>query len=322
MYSKEKLKVARLSIISNTVLTLGKLGIGLSMASVSVISEAIHSGLDLIAAIIAFFSVRESNKPADEYHRYGHGKFENLAAILEAILILLAAAWIVSEAIPKLRGATEVRSLGLGAIIMGISALVNLIISSRLFAVAKKTDSPALAADAWHLRTDVFTSLGVLGGIVAIKITGLYIIDPIIAIGVTLLILKAAIDLLRHSIGAMLDARLPDSEERAIVEVLDSHAGSYVAYRNLRTRMAGPQRHIDFKLVVPKGQQVVSVHFICDCIEQDLCKQFHDVEVMIHAEPCAPEEGDCETCQVTVKCCQGSQEQLSLTEGVEGRGEE
>src|SRR5690554_61072 len=192
------------------------------MNSINVISEGIHSGLDLMAALIAYAAVRESNKPADDKHRYGHGKFENLAAIIEALLILVAAGFIIKEAVPKLYHTGEVTSLGLGIIVMGISALVNIYVSSRLMLVAKETDSPALAADAWHLRTDVYTSLGVLAGIAAIKLTGFYIIDPIIAIGVSLLIIKAAYDLLRDSLGSILDVRLPDQEEKIIREVLQS----------------------------------------------------------------------------------------------------
>lgn len=303
----EKVKVARLSVMSNTILTISKLGIGFTMNSVSVISEGIHSGLDLIASIVALFSVRESNKPADDQHRYGHGKFENLAAIIEAVLILLAAALIIKEAYPKLFGATEVKSLGLGALVMGVSALVNIVISSRLMRVAKETDSPALAADAWHLRTDVLTSLGVLAGIGIIKLTGWYIVDPIIAIAVTILILKAAYDLLRESLGSMLDARLPDSDEKKIIEVLQSYAGQYVDYRNLRTRKAGPHRYVDFSLIVPRGKKIISTHVLCDSIERDLCRHLPGVEAVIHAEPCTPHEGDCEICTVRINITRNSQ---------------
>ncbi|TYO97932.1 cation diffusion facilitator family transporter [Desulfallas thermosapovorans] len=305
MYTKEKLKVARLSIISNSILTAGKLGVGFSMHSISIISEAIHSGLDLVAALIAFVSVRESNKPADDRHRYGHGKFENLAAIIEAILILLAAGLIIKEAIPKLYEVTEVKSLGLGAMVMVLSAAVNLFVSTKLMKVAKKTDSPALAADAWHLRTDVLTSLGVLAGIVIIKFTGWYIVDPLIAIGVALLIIKAAYDLLKESLGNMLDVRLPDGEEQAIKEILHSYADRFVDYRNLRTRKAGPQRYMDFNLIVPRGKKISTTHALCDNIERDLRRRLPEVEVIIHVEPCEPEAGDCAVCKASTKFKRG-----------------
>jgi cation diffusion facilitator family transporter len=178
----KKAKVALLSISSNTFLTLGKLVVGLAMGSVSVISEAIHSSLDLAAAIIAFFAVRTAAKPADDRHNYGHGKFENLSGIIEAILILVAGVMIINNAIPKLKGGVELESLGLGAGAMGISVVVNLFVSRKLLKTARETESPALAADGWHLMTDVYTSLGVFAGLGAIYLTGLTILDPLIAI--------------------------------------------------------------------------------------------------------------------------------------------
>jgi len=147
----EKIKAARISVLSNTVLTIVKLTAGISMNSISVISEAIHSSLDLVAALIAFFSVREASKPADERHRYGHGKFENMAGIVEALLIAVAAVMIIASAVPKLHTEAEVQFLGLGAVVMGGSAAVNFFVSRMLMRVAKKTESPALVADACTL---------------------------------------------------------------------------------------------------------------------------------------------------------------------------
>jgi len=289
----KKIKTARLSIISNTVLTLGKLAVGIAMNSVSVISEAIHSGLDLIAALIAFFSVRESSKPADAQHNFGHGKFENVAGIIEAVLILVAAAMIIYNAYPKLFQGAEIHSLGLGAAIMAISAVVNVYVSGILMRTARETDSPALAADAWHLRTDVYTSAGVLAGIIAIKITGLTILDPLIGIGVALLIIKAAVDLIRDSMHSILDVRLPKTEEQEIREVLERHAVSFVEFHDLRTRKAGSQRYIDLHLVVPRVWDIKRVHNLCNRIEEDISRKFQDVHVLIRSEPCGPNCTNC-----------------------------
>lgn len=289
----EKTKAARLSIVSNTILTLGKLGVGISMNSVSVISEAIHSGMDLLAALLAFFSVRESGKPADERHHYGHGKFENLASIIEAILILAVAGIIIYNAFPKIFRAVEVHSLGLGSVVMGVSAVVNFFVSRELMRVARKTESPALAADAWHLRTDVYTSLGVLAGIIAIKLTGLTIIDPLIAIAVALLIVKAGIDLIRDSIHSILDANLPEEEEVVIRGILKEHSASFVEFHKLRTRKAGSQRYIDLHLVVPSEWAINTVHSICDQIEADITARLKGALILIHTEPCALQCQDC-----------------------------
>jgi len=289
----DKIKAARLSIVSNTVLTFGKLTVGITMNSVGVISEAIHSGLDLIAALIAFFSVRESSKPADERHHYGHGKFENVASIVEAILILGAAIIIIYNAIPKLYRQVEIHSLDLGAAVMGISAIVNFFISRKLFSVSRKTESPALAADAWHLLTDVYTSLGVLAGIIAIRITGLTIIDPLIAIGVSLLIFKAAIKLIRESLLSILDARLPDNEEQIIIEVLKKYSPAFVEFHKLRTRRAGSQRYVDLHLVVPGYMVINKAHVICNQIEEEIRSRLSGVHILIHAEPCGLNCSDC-----------------------------
>lgn len=281
----EKVKVASLSIASNTMLTLGKLIVGLSMNSVSVISEAIHSGLDLIAALIAFFAVRMSAKPADEDHNYGHGKYENVASIIEALLIIVAAVMIILNAIPKLKGGGEIHSLGLGAFVMAVSAVVNIIVSRKLMKVAKITESPALAADGWHLLTDVYTSLGVLAGLLAIYVTGLTIIDPLIAIGVAILIFKAAFDLIRDSMRSILDSCLPESEEQIIHDVLNRYSNIFVEYHNLRTRKAGSDRYIDLHLIISKDKNTNEIHDLCYSIEQDILRQLPNVQILIYTEP-------------------------------------
>lgn len=295
---QKKLKVARLSIISNTALTIGKLWAGLAMGSAAVISEAIHSGLDLVAAIIAFLAVRQSGKPADEDHPYGHGKFENLASIVEALLILAAALGIFIQSVPRLfQGGGEIHSLGLGAVVMIISALVNTFISKILIKTGQETESPALIADGWHLRTDVYTSLGVLVGLGAIHLTGYTILDPIIAIVVGLLIIKAAVDLIRNSMGSMLDSSLPSEEEEVIKRVLAGYSGQFIEYHGLRTRKAGQYRHVDLHLVVPRHIPVGEAHKLCDKIEAEIEGSLPRVHMLIHCEPCEavkePKEARC-----------------------------
>ncbi|ABO49263.1 cation diffusion facilitator family transporter [Desulforamulus reducens MI-1] len=307
---RKKLKVARLSIISNTCLTIGKLVVGLSMGSVGVISEAVHSGLDLIASLIAFMAVRQSGKPADEDHHYGHGKYENLAGILEALLILVAGVGIFIQAVPKiLGGGGEIESLGWGAAVMALSAGVNFIISKRLIAVGKETDSPALVADGWHLKTDVYTSLGVFAGLGTIYLTGYTLLDPIIAIIVGILILKASFDLIRESLGVILDVSLPPEEEEKIKEVLRRHAGQYIEYHGLRTRKSGPYRYVDLHLVVPRHLPIGTVHLLCDQIEEKIEEELSKVQVLIHSEPCEaakePLEEGCSTSCISRSCPKG-----------------
>ena len=187
-----KVKVAFLSIISNTVLIIFKLIAGFLSGSVSIISEAIHSGMDLIASIVAFFSVKMSSKPADKKHPYGHGKIENISALIEGVLIFVAAAMIIIEAIKKMKEPSELENTTIAVMVMFVSALTNFMVSRKLYKVGKEEDSMALEADALHLKTDIYTSLGVGIGILLIKLTGINILDSIVAIIVAFIIIKEA----------------------------------------------------------------------------------------------------------------------------------
>lgn len=291
-----KSRAAVMSIASNSTLIVLKLIVGIMMQSVSVISEAVHSGLDLVAAIIAWFSVRESGKPADDEHQFGHGKIENVAGTIEAVLIFGAAAYIIWEAGHKIKsGVIEVESLGLGALVMLVSAVANYLVSRYLLNVAIKTDSVALEADAMHLRTDVYTSVGVLGGLIAIKLTGIAMLDPIIAIVVALMIIKAAWDLTKTAFFHILDVKLPDDEEAIIHDVMGSYLGRYIEYHKLRTRKSGHIRHIDMHLVVPKQMTVEAGHTLSHQIMADIKQALAHCQILVHIEPCT---GGCETCSV------------------------
>lgn len=297
MAGQAKMKAARLSVISNSLLVVGKLAVGVLMGSVSVISEAVHSGIDLVAALIAYFSVQKASVPADEEHPYGHGKIENVSGTVEAVLIFGAAFYIIYESIHKLKAGGEVESLGLGTIIMGISALVNWLISNNLFKVAAETDSVALEADALHLRTDVYTSLGVLVGLAAIKLTGLTILDPLVAIAVALLIIKAAWDLTKTSFVHIIDSRLPQEEEAVVIEILERHSGNFVEFHKLRSRKSGAERFIDLHLVVPKNWPVLEVHQLCDHLEERIEEALPRTHVLIHIEPCTSGKQKCFGCE-------------------------
>ncbi|KAF1085123.1 Ferrous-iron efflux pump FieF [Sporotomaculum syntrophicum] len=172
----KKIKFALLSIVSNATLIIFKVIAGILSGSVSIISEAIHSGMDLVASLIAFFSVRQSAKPADRQHPYGHGKIEHLSGIAEGLLIFIAAAMILMEATKKIYEPIQLEHANLAIAVMLGASLVNLLVSRKLYKVAREEDSMALEADALHLKTDVYTSLGVAVGLVLIKLTGLLIL--------------------------------------------------------------------------------------------------------------------------------------------------
>ena len=265
---------------------IAKLISGFMIGSVSVISEGIHSGIDLIAAIIAFFSVRQSSKPPDTGHYYGHGKVENISGTIEAILIFAAAVLILREAYLRLIGEAEIEDVNLGIIVMVISVVVNLYVSKRLFMAARKTESIALEADARHLRTDVYTSLGILAGLVVIRFTGISILDPIMAIIVALFIIRTAVSLSWKSVRDLIDVSLPKNEEDRIKSIIKKYAGNYLEFHEMRTRKAGADRFIDFHLVVCKDANIETAHNLTDKMEQEIIREFPRASVIIHLEPC------------------------------------
>lgn len=292
----EKSQVASLSVISNTILLVSKLIIGISIGSVSVISEGIHSGIDLVAASIAFFSVRKSSQPPDAEHYYGHGKYENISGAVEAILILVAAGLIIREAVLKLINGVTIEDVNLGIIVMIVSVIANYYISKRLIKTAKRTESIALEADAWHLRTDIFTSLGILIGLIIIRFTGIKILDPIMAILVALYILRAAVQLTWKSARDLTDIKLPSNEEKLIRDIIQKYSGKYFEFHNMRTRKAGADRFIDFHLVVCKTENIEEAHNLADQMEQEIIQEFPRASVTIHIEPCESPE-NCDVCE-------------------------
>jgi cation diffusion facilitator family transporter len=278
-----KVSIARLSILSNSSLIIMKLVVGIISGSVSIISEAIHSSMDLIAAIIAFFSVRVSDNPPDSRHPYGHGKIENISGVIEAILIFIAAIWIIFEAVRKLLGEKiELDSIALGSIVMLVSAIVNTIVSRRLYKVARATNSVALEADALHLKTDVYTSLGVAVGLGLIMVTGINWLDPVIAICVALFIIRESYYLLRKAYTPLLDTAWAEDEIEKLEITL---AGLDVSYHDLRTRVAGNYRFIDLHIEIPEDVSVGSAHQYCDKIENELTDNYKNLTVTIHVEP-------------------------------------
>lgn len=298
---KQKTAVAALSVGSNSLLVVAKLLVGWSIGSVSVVSEAIHSGVDLVAALIAFYAVRSSGKPADKEHPFGHGKIENISGAVEAVLIFLAAGWIIYEAIHKLIRPQPMDDVGWGVIVMFGSAAINAFVSHMLFKVARKTDSVALEADAWHLRTDVWTSAGVMAGLGLIWggeaiFPGRHFhwVDPVVAIGVALLIIRAAWELTLQAGRDLLDANIP-ADERAWLETylqdLKTDAGkpNIHGFHKLRTRKSGHVRFVEFHLFVSPDMTVEEGHRITKVAKADIRKHLPNADVLIHIEPYDPD---------------------------------
>lgn len=298
-HHQEKIRAARISVCSNTLLVCLKLAVGLLMGSVAVISEAVHSGLDLLASLIAFYAVGKAGKPADERHPYGHGKWENVSGVIEALLILAAAAYIIYEALSRLLLGAAVEHLGLGTAVMALSAIVNWFVSRYLFQVARKTDSIALEADAWHLRADVFTSVGVLVGLVLMGISGLTILDSVAALVVAVLIIKSSIDLTKSAMADLFDVRLPAAEEEKIRTILMEYQEGCIDFHRLRSRKSGSSRFIDMHLVVPRHWSIEKAHAVGDRIEGEIRQTLPNTHVIIHIDPCTKNLQPCSVCKRT-----------------------
>ncbi len=286
---------AGLSIASNSLLILLKVAAGILTGSIAILAEAIHSLLDLVAAIIAFISVRMSDKPADKFHPFGHGKVENISGVVEGGLIFVAAGIIIYEAVKRLISGSAVELVEVGIGVMAVSIVVNLVVSRHLLKISRSTDSIALEADARHLTTDVLTSLGVLIGLVAVRLTGLSLFDPVIALIVALLIIKAAYDITRKPFLGLMDTRLPKAEEEKIISLIMEHTGKLVGVHKLRTRKAGSQRHIDLHLVMPKNVSVEEAHRMCNHLERHIKTKLSNTSITIHVEPC---NGKCSQCSI------------------------
>ena len=298
-----KEKAAKLTIACVSLLILLKVVASILTGSISIRADAVHSALDLMAAVATFIGVRISGRPADEQHPFGHGKAENISSIVVAGLIFAAAGIIVYTAVRRLIVEAPLELIGIGIYVTAAAIVINILISRYLLRVSRDTDSLALEAQARHLFSDVLSSVAVLVGLIVVRLTGLNILDPIIALLVALFILKVGYDTLRRSFGGLVDVRLPEAEEVEIKSCITEHYSELVSFHKLRTRKAGSQRYIDLHLVMPKNASVDEAHRMCDHLEQDIENRLHHTSVTIHVEPCSIE---CNQCQVSCSLRKGN----------------
>jgi len=289
-----KSRAAAVSIVSNSALIVFKLVVGIMSGSIAIISEALHSGSDLVAAIIAFYSVRKAAVPPDLHHHYGHEKVENLSGVVEALLIIAAAGVIIYEGVLKIISGPHLDHIWLGIAVMVVSGVVNLVVSRKvLYPVARRTQSAALEADAAHLLTDVYTSFGVAGGLLLVKLTGWELLDPIAAIAVAVLIIRTGYQLVVQSTKVLLDQTLPEEELEEIRRCVKDHRGDLIiGYHRLRARQAGNRRHIDLHITVDESLTVAAAHEIAEHIAADIRACVPNSDVLVHIEPRSHERVD------------------------------
>jgi cation diffusion facilitator family transporter len=284
---KEKKLAATLSIVSNSFLILLKVFAGIISGSIGIISEAIHSGSDLLASLITYFSVSESSKPADEDHQFGHGKYEDFTSLIEGILIILAAFYIIYEAVQKMFCGKECTiNTNVGLVVMFASVVVNILVSAYLFKVAKSTGSAALYADGEHLRTDIYSSMAVFIGLLCVKITGNILFDPIIAVLVAMIIFIAGYKICETAKNSLVDTSLSKEENEKIVEIINANLeNGIISLKNLRTRQAGLKKNIEMTLIVEKNMHISTSHKLCDKIEDEIEANLNNTDISIHLEP-------------------------------------
>ena len=281
--TEEKKRVALISVFAAIFLTGSKLIIGILTGSLGILSVALHSGLDLVAAVITYFSVRISDKPADDDHHFGHGKIENLSALIETILLLITCTWIIYEAISRLiSGETHIEITYWSYIVVITSIIIDINRSRMLSRVAKKHNSQALEADALHFSTDIWSSTVVLFGLICVNF-GWYFADAIAALGVAIIVLFVSYQLGKKSIDVLLD-KAP-KETIAIVEQTLANYSDVKHFHNLKVRTSGADTFIKFNIHVEPDLSLRQVHQLCDDIEKELGQLIARSEVNIHAEP-------------------------------------
>jgi cation diffusion facilitator family transporter len=283
---RRKERAVRFSIASNSGLIALKVVAGVLTGSVAIVTEAVHSGIDLVASLIAFVSVRKAEEPADRSHPYGHEKVENLAAALEGVLIVLGAAIIIYEAIKRLSEGSSVERLGIGIGVIAFSAVVNFAVSSYLYRQAKLTDSPALEGDAAHLRTDAFTSIGVLVALALVAVTGVDELDAVAALVVACAIVFAGVRLVTRSSRVLVDEALPEAELDRIGKAIEGYgAPEVLGYHKLRARRAGSRRYIDLHVQFASGTTLERAHQLSHELQHAIRGQVGGADVLIHLEP-------------------------------------
>ena len=281
-----KVGAATLSIVSNSILIALKIAAGAITGSIAILTEAIHSSVDLVASVVALVSVRRADEPPDAEHPYGHEKVENLAAAIEGMLILVGAGIVVYEATRRLATGAEIESLGFGIAVIGFSFVANVGVSTLLYRRARELGSAALEGDAAHLRADALTSLGVLAGLLLVELTDEPAFDAIAALAVAAAIVVAGLRILSRS-GRVLVDEAPPPEELDRVETALAAAAvpEMVGYHKLRARRAGVRRYIDLHVQFRAGTTLERAHERAHELRRAIERELPAADVLIHVEP-------------------------------------
>ena len=283
---RTKTGAAMLSVVSNSILIAMKLAAGAITGSIAILTEAIHSTIDLMASVVALVSVRRADVPPDEDHPYGHEKVENLAAAIEGMLILVGAGIIIFEATRRLASGSEVENLGVGIAVIAFSIVANLGVSTFLSRRANELGSPALEGDAAHLRADALTSFGVLAGLALVEITNEPAFDAIAALIVAVAIVVSGVRIMRRSGRALIDEAPPPAElDRIEATIAAAAIPEMVGYHKLRARRAGRRRWIDLHVQFRDGTSLERAHAAAHQLRDAIGAEVPGADILIHVEP-------------------------------------
>ncbi len=288
---------AKLSLTVVISLIILKVIVSIVSNSISITAQAADSLLDFFSIGITYFAVRMSVAPADEKHPFGHGKLEGMSALIQAIMVLGAGAYIIFSAIQRIINNTPIEP-DEGIAVMVISIVASFLLSRHLFRVAKTTGSMAIEASARNIRADVFSAAGVLAGLVLVRLTNLVVLDPIIALIMAGFVLKAGYEVIKGAFSELIDTALPLEEQDIIRKCIQEHNTQLVDFHAMRSRKAGNERFIDLHLVMPRNLSVEKSHLMCDHLEKDIKEKVLNASIEIHVEPCRGK--DCIHCLIQV----------------------
>lgn len=284
--TNQKVAASRTAVLVAVSLTIMKFIVGVMSGSLSVIASALDSTLDVLMSAVNMFAINHAERPADDCHPFGHGKFETLATFFQSLVICIVGSWVIFEGVDRLGTNPELPHLNSGIAVLFISVVVSFWLSRHLKKVSKETNSPALAADSLHYAMDVYSNAGLLAAIVLVKYTGMTWLDSIFSIGIGVYIISEAINLARLGLRDVLDAQLPEEVLSEIDEIIRSADDHHIDYHNLRTRNSGSNKHIDFHLTVCKHLTVQAAHDITERIEDDIRRLVPGSDIIVHLDPC------------------------------------
>ena len=310
-YEEAKGREARRGAIISTVTALSllllKLGIGLAMGSVSVLSESINSFSDLLSGIIIIIFITKAIEPADASHPFGHGKMETLAGFFQTTVIALLGIWLLVTAIGRFINPQPVKLAGLGMLVMVVSMVVTFLVARRLKEMARRTESVALEASSLELSMDLFTNGGVFIALALVWLTGYTYFDPIAAIAVLGAIFYFTSRLMFRTVQDLMDQSLPQTVQEEIKGIMERHLRRHyprlVGFHRVRTRRSGFRKLVDLHLLGCKYLRLDEAHLLAHDLEDHLRARFPDADVLIHSEPC---EEDCTRCEVYEEISKGT----------------